>query len=645
MPETIENQRIILRENAKKLTVAEALNAKSVRLDAKGYYRELSSQVLAKIITEIRCDPKNALSILFLLDDTLEARLLAQEFLRVIKKSLLEMNAFDPFFEIAIYYNISNQKNLNLREYTLEEQLLDQETALEIIQDPIKFQAKCAENKFEFLLGINSLEAERILKNKELIIQLIQSGYFHILDALIEKQSVMTRALVFKDWSESEMGVALLRAIKNKHLATCETLVAIPGVLDYAGSLANLLLLAVNCGNLSLVKLLIAKGFNVNLADSNGITPLHIAIQTGNAEIFFELTYAGANINAATKLGITPLYLAAEQGSDVMVSYLLENKADVNSPAYDGVSPLYIAVQQNQLMVVDILLNRSDIKVDAGRANGATPFLLAAFTQNLEMVKKLITHKANVNQAIDQETGLHFAVRKGNLALVQILLDGGANPNLLCHGLDPLTLMRTLGYNEEIKSRIKSAITDAIFTRRRDEEFKMQKIVNYEAKKILSYLKEINNIEKIKKAARHIKKLHDKYPNSQLANLNINQICDYLLSSGLIYLKKILHDMDIKKVFDHAPIEEQFLYEPQFKAIDWLLDPLRNFAKLPEHEVALSQGALGEIYSILKEYRFNEAPILRRGFWADEELAVPARNTNSVPYYPSVEDVVVPANR
>lgn len=48
---------------------------------------------------------------------------------------------------------------------------------------------------------------------------------------------------------------------------------------------------------------------DVNLSDTNGITPLHEATIWGRAEIVKLLIKLGANINAQDKYGLTPLMI------------------------------------------------------------------------------------------------------------------------------------------------------------------------------------------------------------------------------------------------------------------------------------------------------------------------------------------------
>ena len=77
---------------------------------------------------------------------------------------------------------------------------------------------------------------------------------------------------------------------------------------------------ASSSGSTTLVKMLIAKGFDVNIMDCDGIpsimycviqvsgnTPLHDAAAGGHVEVFNALISAGANVNTSNEDGIASI--------------------------------------------------------------------------------------------------------------------------------------------------------------------------------------------------------------------------------------------------------------------------------------------------------------------------------------------------
>jgi ankyrin repeat protein len=62
-----------------------------------------------------------------------------------------------------------------------------------------------------------------------------------------------------------------------------------------------------------------------------GFTPLHVASTKGNGEVVRELLKKGANMNIANQYGFTPLYIANQEGHVNMLRDLLSRGANVNT--------------------------------------------------------------------------------------------------------------------------------------------------------------------------------------------------------------------------------------------------------------------------------------------------------------------------
>lgn len=61
------------------------------------------------------------------------------------------------------------------------------------------------------------------------------------------------------------------------------------------------LVYAVDVADLSLIQMLIKNGANVNISDTNGVSPLHVAVNRQNNEICDYLLSVGAEINTTDK--------------------------------------------------------------------------------------------------------------------------------------------------------------------------------------------------------------------------------------------------------------------------------------------------------------------------------------------------------
>lgn len=102
-------------------------------------------------------------------------------------------------------------------------------------------------------------------------------------------------------------------------------------------------------GHLSIVKLLLDKGADPNIASYNQfrVAPLHSACAISNFEIVRLLIRAGANVNAKQVQDVTPLHSAAHNGQTELAKLLIDNGADVNAKMESGQTPLFMAREKN----------------------------------------------------------------------------------------------------------------------------------------------------------------------------------------------------------------------------------------------------------------------------------------------------------
>ncbi len=109
-----------------------------------------------------------------------------------------------------------------------------------------------------------------------------------------------------------------------------------------------------------------------------------------------------------------------------------------------GETPLAIAVGRRDLVWTRAMLGfRADPNI-ANRA-GVTPLMTAAFLGFSEGADLLLRLGARVNAVNNQgESALHLAVQRGDVAMVRLLLDARADPNLQDRiaGLSPIDYAR-----------------------------------------------------------------------------------------------------------------------------------------------------------------------------------------------------------
>lgn len=176
------------------------------------------------------------------------------------------------------------------------------------------------------------------------------------------------------------------------------------------------------------VQALIKAGAQVNAADGDGATPLHIV---SNQESALLLTRAGANLSVPDNAGLMPLHRALEDPERVAI--LIRAGADVNAKDAHGRSSLELTTNINTLQ----LLIRAGADVNAKDSSGQT--LLHRLVNSPSHVTTLLQAGAEVNAAdIQGRTPLHLAT---NLNSIHLLAQAGASLNAPdAHGLSPLHL-------------------------------------------------------------------------------------------------------------------------------------------------------------------------------------------------------------
>ncbi len=249
--------------------------------------------------------------------------------------------------------------------------------------------------------------------------------------------------------------------------------------------------------------------------DGGGLTPLIYAAREGCMECAKMLVEAGANVNQKSNYGWTPLLTATQNRHYLLGAYLLGHGADPNLANNGGWRPLYLATDNRNIEAGDypvrapdmdhldfikLLIakgadvnaricgaasSEKDCKGDTTETrtnftmqwlyeDGATPFLRAAQSGDVTLMKLLLAHGADpkiptahndtalavasgigwvegvtfewspeesveavkmcldlgidVNAVDDQgRTALHGAAHKGRTEVIQILVDHGAN--------------------------------------------------------------------------------------------------------------------------------------------------------------------------------------------------------------------------
>jgi ankyrin repeat protein len=224
----------------------------------------------------------------------------------------------------------------------------------------------------------------------------------------------------------------------------------------------TVLMTAARTGNVAVIKTLLAHGANVNAREAwKGQTALMWAAAENNAEAAKTLIAAGADLKARSKSGAFSAFLFAVRAGHVDVTrVLLDAGADVNETLRDGTSALLMAVMNAHYETAAFLLDRgADPNADK---QGWTPLhqvvwsrrpntgsnipgaVLTGRLDSLDLARMLLDYGADVNARETREpkdgfrnmlnrigaTPFLLAAKSVDLPLMRLLLEYGADPKL-----------------------------------------------------------------------------------------------------------------------------------------------------------------------------------------------------------------------
>jgi ankyrin repeat protein len=208
------------------------------------------------------------------------------------------------------------------------------------------------------------------------------------------------------------------------------------------------------------VRCLVEAGADINKKADQGFAALHLAAQNGNHGCVSVLVGAPKiEKNIVNDDGDAPLHLAAKNGHQQVVMALLKAQTDKNIIRIDKFKPFHIAAENGHVAVMEILFNKKDDNIDEPSYLGFTALHLAAQNGYEGAVTWLLDNKANID-AITAEgaTALHIAIQYNHLEIVKILVQRGADKEMMVQGSSPFHLAAQNGCHEIVEFLLNNGV-------------------------------------------------------------------------------------------------------------------------------------------------------------------------------------------
>ena len=183
--------------------------------------------------------------------------------------------------------------------------------------------------------------------------------------------------------------------------------------------------------------------------DGGALTALVYAARTGSIDAARALLDGGADVNQTTRYGWSPLLAATQNQNYQMGKFLLEHGANVNLANKGGWTPLYLATDNRNIEGGDYPTRAPDMDTIAY----ITLLLDKGANVNARIVESTETRTVFTNQWLNEEGATAFlrAAQSGDLEMLKLLIARGADPKINTKlGVTPLAVAAGIGWVEGV---------------------------------------------------------------------------------------------------------------------------------------------------------------------------------------------------
>ena len=196
--------------------------------------------------------------------------------------------------------------------------------------------------------------------------------------------------------------------------------------------------------------------------DGGALTALVYAARTGSIDAARALLEGGADVNQTTRYGWSPLLAATQNSNYQIAKFLIEHGANVNLANKGGWTPLYLAVDNRNIEGGDYPVRTPDMDSLAY----ITYLLDKGANVNWRITESTETRTVFTNQWLNEDGATSFlrAAQSGDLELLKLLIARGANSKINTKlGVTPLAAAAGIGWVEGVtKERSPEETVEAV---------------------------------------------------------------------------------------------------------------------------------------------------------------------------------------